>query len=115
MTIPIASLTCVLAFAGMTPTAFTAQLQTVVAALHVQPETIDTGTIIQVDADAKSFVLRTRAAQRIEFNVDDETVYILNGNPSTMEEALQSDREATVTHDDRNATRVEVVDEERDL
>lgn len=112
MIIPITSLTCVLAVAGITPTAFAVQLQSVVTALHVQPEKIDEGAILRVDSDAKTFVLGTRADQRIEFHVDEATVYFFNGEPSTMEEALLPGREATVTHDNRNATRVAVIDED---
>lgn len=111
MLIPTASLTCLLAFGGVTPATFAAQLQTVVAELHAQEETTDEGVIVRVDPEEKFFVLGTAENTRITINVDDDTEYYLDGKPSTKSEVLRVGRDATVRHADRKAIRVDVTTE----
>ncbi|HRP62504.1 MAG TPA: hypothetical protein PK400_04355 [Phycisphaerales bacterium] len=107
MMIRIASVVCVLALGSMTPLAFTAQMQTIAAALSVQTEP-EQGIILNVDVEKKTFTLQKADDSRVAISVTDETVFYLDGKRSTMSEALRAGRNATVTHNDRKATRVEV-------
>ena len=66
------------------------------------------GSIKTVDSGKKSFVVHTKDAD-IEIQVTDSTVYVLNGKPSTFQDAVMAGRTATVTHASKVATKVEVV------
>jgi hypothetical protein len=66
------------------------------------------GTIERVDTDDNAFILRTEEGKRIKLSVDADTRFTLNGEPSSMVEALKPGAAARVTHEDRNAVRVDV-------
>ena len=74
------------------------------------------GTILSVDAKAKSFVMMV--ARELMFTGTDKTTYTLDGKESTFDEAVKVDRKATVTYTidttlpkdkGRMASKVEVV------
>lgn len=81
----------------------------VVSMSVAESETVS-GTIKSVNADEKQFVL-TVDNEDIEVSVDEDTVYTLDGEKSSMKEALKQGRSASVTHEDKLASRVDVYTE----
>jgi len=70
------------------------------------------GIIEAVRADKMEFDLRVEtnegASEIITITVKEDTAYTLDGEASTMPEALAVGREATVEHEDKVASRVDV-------
>jgi hypothetical protein len=69
------------------------------------------GRIDSVSLDTSSFVLRTDN-DIVTLKVNDDTVYMLDGNTSTRDEALKVGHAAKVQHDDGTASRVEATSDE---
>lgn len=69
-----------------------------------------TGKIIKADIEANTFAIQTEKDETMEFSVDRDTVYTVNGERSTKEQALRVGAQATVhfEEDDKSATRVSV-------
>ncbi len=72
------------------------------------------GVIEKVAPEAMEFTLRVdeepeaMSAKSMVLKVNDKTVYTLDGRASTMKDALKVDRQATVSHEDKVAIRVDV-------
>ncbi|MEM1166523.1 MAG: hypothetical protein AAGI30_09575 [Planctomycetota bacterium] len=75
--------------------------------LQDQPA-VAVGSITSVDLEEKLFVLMVDETEAM-VTFDAETVFVLDLEESTAEEALQIGYGATVTHDDGHASRVEAV------
>ncbi len=63
------------------------------------------GKIKSVDKDGNKFVL-TVESKDMEFKVNDQTVYTLDGRRVGRDDALKAGHKATVTHTDRTASNV---------
>lgn len=72
------------------------------------------GTIEAVTLDRNEFTLEVKSdqqlmgAKQLTIKVHDKTLYTLDGQDSTRDMALKKDREATVTHEEQLASRVDV-------
>lgn len=69
------------------------------------------GTIRSIARDKASFVLQVDENKTETISINDKTVYMLDGTSSTRDEALKSGRDATVMHEEKVASRVEVSSE----
>ena len=67
----------------------------------------DSGSIKSVDAANNRFVVTIRDRE-VTFRVSEDTKYTLNGEESTMAEALRIGGDAKITHEDYLASKVEV-------
>ncbi len=63
------------------------------------------GKIKSVDKEGNKFVL-TVESKDMEFKVNDQTVYTLDGRRVSRDDALKAGHKATVTHADRTASNV---------
>lgn len=66
------------------------------------------GMIRSIAEDKSSFVIWTEDEDRVTVRVDDKTVYMLDGEGSLRDAALQIGRTAIATHTDGVASRVDV-------
>lgn len=103
----IACLICVLTLGGLTSLSYTAQSQSDVSALNMVQSERDRGVIADVDRENKTFALERSGGSKITIRVTDETSFTLDGEESTMEEALRAGHEAVVTHSGRVAESVD--------
>jgi hypothetical protein len=69
-----------------------------------------TGTISNVDSAKKIFTLNTKSGN-IEVKISDSTEFTLDGKAASMADAIKIGREATVSHENRVASRVDVKSE----
>lgn len=69
-----------------------------------------TGTIVKADTANNTFSIRTADDKEVEFTVDAETKYTLNGATASKEEALKVGAKAVVTCEGKEASRVDVSD-----
>lgn len=102
----MAAIGCAVLLQGMTPESFVQRTHEVLIAMHVDLEEA-VGSIKSIDAEKKIFILKTSEGE-LKITVNEKTVYLLDGRPSTMDEAIAKDRNAMVTHEKGVATRVEV-------
>jgi hypothetical protein len=68
---------------------------------------VDSGAIKSVDAANNRFVVTIRDRD-VTFRVSDDTKYTLDGEESTMGEALKVGGTASITHEDYLASKVDV-------
>ena len=101
-----ATLACALTIVGVTPAVFATQLQSVVASMNVMASRA-TGTILSIDLEKKTFSLKT-SDDEIKISFTNSTEFTLDGKPSSMSESLKAGRNATVTHADGAASKVDV-------
>ncbi len=102
----MAAIGCAVLLQGVSPEMFVQRTQEVVCSLKADlDEAI--GSIKSIDAERKTFVLLTSNGE-LAITVNEKTVFLLDGQPSTMAKALAADRQAMVTHEKGVATRVEV-------
>ena len=76
------------------------------------------GSIQRVMAESNEFVLRLKEpegqdAKLLTIKVNEQTQYTLDGEESTMKEALIPGRHAVVTHEEKTAVKVDVKNEKR--
>lgn len=102
-----ASLSATPALAGVTPESFVSTFQHVVAAEAMEAETAS-GAIASIAVDKASFVLDTRDEKLLTVRVNEDTVYMLDGEKVDRDEALKIGRNATITHEVGLASRIEV-------
>lgn len=108
-----ASLGLVLGFGAAVAGGAVAPNPTELRAQQTETEVVS-GVIREVKAESNEFVLEVSNPgtleddQKMTIRVNDVTRYTLDGKDSSMSEALQVDRKATVTHKDGLASLVEV-------
>jgi|GEM_PF-3342661 len=104
--------------AGSVPIAVAAMIQPETAAqASPMEETVVRGEIVSVSTINNQFVIRTAGTpeapgEQVAVRVTDDTSYTLDGDDSTMEEALEEGRRATATMSEGVAIRVAVETEE---
>ena len=108
----IAAAATLTAVAGLSTAGIIDQTPLEARVVNAATETIS-GTISAVRADKNEFDLSMEVDARgetkiVTVSVNEGTIFTLNGEASTMEEALKKDREALVTHEDSMALRVDV-------
>ena len=100
---------CALSLAGAASAALLSVTSPSPAAVAMQ-SVVTEGVIDGVADDHASFTLRT-AEESVTISVTDQTAYTLNGEASTMGEAVKAGRDAKVTHTDMVAAQVDVTTE----
>lgn len=91
----------------------TAATQARTGAVAQVPDNSVDGTIKSVAQDKMSFVLEVNGgAEEQTVRVNESTVYTLDGQTSTRDEALKAGRDANVTMENKVATRVAVMNDE---
>jgi hypothetical protein len=100
---------CVLSIAGAASAAFISVTDAPSKGV-VMNNAVTEGVIDSVADDHASFTLRT-AEDSVTIKVTDETAYTLNGEASTMGEAVKAGRDAKVTHENMTASKVDVTTE----
>lgn len=96
---------CAIGVLGIAPAAVLANAQNVFSSLSIDLEEVS-GEIVSLDAKMKSFVLKNDENNTTIFYTS-KTVFTLDDEDSTPEEALKSGHQANVTHEAKVATRVE--------
>jgi hypothetical protein len=103
----IAAIACLTFGAGELP--FVTSINSAVLAVAPLAESA-TGTISNVDSAKKMFTLNTKSGN-IEVKIADSTEFTLDGKAASMADAIKIGREATVSHENRVASRVDVKSE----
>ena len=79
--------------------------QTAEIAPAIEPAT---GVIASISEATDSFVLKMDDGSKKTFNVNDDTVYTLDGKAATKDEVLKTDAKASVTHTGEEAMSIAV-------
>lgn len=103
---------CSMSIVGVSPEAVNAQLQTMLAPSVVMQDTADQkivkGSIKSIADDKSSLVLTVSEDKEQTVSINKKTTYTLDGETSTLDLALKAGRDATVTHVDGVAVRIDV-------
>ncbi|MCA9310379.1 MAG: hypothetical protein KDA21_04185 [Phycisphaerales bacterium] len=103
---------CALTTFGVTPEAVNARLATMMTPTITMQDTADQkvvqGSIKSIADDKTSFTLTVAEDKEQVITFNKKTTFTLDGQESTLDLALKAGRNATITHVDGVATRIDV-------